>query len=153
MLVVVARHVADAGLFGELAELLALAVVEDVDVELVGGPVDVHRGERGVFHDAERLVVGGDEEIDRGPLVGIVGQRHRRAAQRPERLQIAEEEDDEGVGFGAEASSAMKKASRRLQTEPGSKKNLPVVRESPVPVAEGGEHGDQHQRQRDEVGA
>src|SRR5216683_1562724 len=35
VLVVVARHEADAGLFGESAELFATAVVEDVDVELV----------------------------------------------------------------------------------------------------------------------
>ena len=57
----------------KLAELVALSVVEDVDVELVGGPVDVHRGERGVFHDAKGLVVGRNEEIDCGPLGWVVG--------------------------------------------------------------------------------
>src|ERR1700733_12742168 len=102
MVVVVARHVADVGLFGELAELVTLAVVEDVDVELVGGTVDVHRGERGVFHYAEWLVVGGDEEIDCGPLGGAVGQGHGCAAERPEGLEIAEEERDKSVGLGEE---------------------------------------------------
>ena len=52
VLVVVARLVADAGLFGEEAELFAFAVVEDVDTESVGWPVDVHGGQRGILHDA-----------------------------------------------------------------------------------------------------
>ena len=40
--VIVTRHVADTGLFGKPAEFVALAVVEDVDIELVRWPVDVH---------------------------------------------------------------------------------------------------------------
>ena len=48
--VVVTRHVADAGIFGEFAELFTLAVVEDIYVELVGRPVNVHGREGGVTH-------------------------------------------------------------------------------------------------------
>src|SRR3984885_12908822 len=40
VLVGVARHVADACVFGKFAELFAVAVVEEVDVEFGGGPVD-----------------------------------------------------------------------------------------------------------------
>ena len=100
--VVAAGDVADAGFDGELAELFAVAVVEDVDVEFVGGPVDVEGGERGVADDAERLVVGGDEEVDFGPVLGIVRQGDGGAAQGPDGLQKAEIEDAESVGFRAE---------------------------------------------------
>ena len=86
VLVVVARHVADAGLFGERAELLALAIIQDVDVQLVRRPVDIHRRQRRVTHHAQRLVVGRDQQVDLRPLVRIFRQRHRRAAQRPQRL-------------------------------------------------------------------
>ena len=74
MRVIVTRHVADAGLFGKLAELIALAVVEDVDVELVRRPVDVHRRQRRVLHHVQRLVVSRDQKIDRRPLLRIVRQ-------------------------------------------------------------------------------
>jgi hypothetical protein len=73
VLIVVAGHVTDGGFFGELAKLFSPAVVEQVDVETVGGPVDVHGSEGGVLHNAKGLVVGGNEEIDGGPLVDVVG--------------------------------------------------------------------------------
>jgi len=77
------------------------------------------------FYDAERLVVSGDEEIDGGPHRSVSsGNATGRAAQRPDGLEIAEEENDEGVGFCEEQKGAMKKASRRLQTEPGSSKKI-----------------------------
>ena len=49
--IVVTRHVADTRLFTERAELFALAVIEDVDVQLFGGPINVHRRQRGVAHN------------------------------------------------------------------------------------------------------
>ncbi len=73
MLVVVARHVADAGFLRQLAELFALAVVENVDVELVRGPVDVQRGKGGVANDAERLVVGRNYQVYMRPAIRIIG--------------------------------------------------------------------------------
>ncbi len=102
MQIIVARHVTDTGLFGEPAELVAATVVEDVDVELVGRPVDIHCGQGRVLYDAEWLIVSGDEQIDCGPEVRIVRQRHWGATQGPERLHIAEKEDDEGIGLGEE---------------------------------------------------
>ncbi len=152
VLVVVARHVANAGLFGESAELFAFAVVEDVDVELVGWPVDIHRGESGVLHDAERLVVGGDEEIDGGPQVGVVGQWNWRAAQRPEGLEITEEEDDEGIGFGEEQEGD-EEGVEEAPDGAGIEEESAGRCESPVAVAKGGEHGDEHHRQGDQIGA
>jgi len=52
-----------------------------------------------VPYDAERLVIRGDEEIDRRPLGRIAGQRGRRSVQRPEALKIAEDKDGGRVGF------------------------------------------------------
>ena len=77
--VVGAGPVADAGLEGELLKLLAAAVVEDVDVQLVGRPIHVERAESGVTDHVERLVVGGNEHVDVAAI-----RRDSRAAQ-PER--------------------------------------------------------------------
>ena len=150
--VIVARHVADAGFFSEVPELFAATVVEDVDVELADGPVDIHRGKGGVFDDVERLVVGGDEEVDDRPLRGIVGQRHRDAAQRPEGLKVAEEEDGAGVSFGGQ----QKTDEEGVETVPvgaGFDEKTGSGEESPESVAEGGEDRDQQQREGDEIRA
>ena len=61
MLVVVAGHVAQTRFLGEETELLSLAIVQDVDVELVRRPIDIDGGQRGVAHQAQGLVVRGDQ--------------------------------------------------------------------------------------------
>ena len=152
VLIAVARHVADGGFFGELTKLFAPAVVEQVDVEPVGGPVDVHCCECGVLYDAERLVIGGDEEIDRGPLIDVVGQRDGGAAQRPEGLEVAEKENTEGIYLGEE-QEADKESVEKAPGRSGVEKKLEGGGDSPIAVTEGGEHRGQHQSQRDEVGA
>ena len=124
--VVVAGHVADAGLFGEGAKLGTFAVIKDVDVELVGRPIHVDRGQGGVANNAERLVVAGDEDVDGGPVFCAVGKRHRGAAQRPECLQIAESKNDEGVAL-REDEKEMKNASSAVQTLRESVKKWAVV--------------------------
>ena len=149
--VVVAGDVADAGFFGEGAEGLALAVVEDVDVELVGGPVDVHGGERGIANDAEGLVVGGDEEIDVGPVFLEPGEGHGRTLERPNGLHEAEEEDGEGVGLSAEQDD-----------DAGGVDPVPLVAgvleerddgaDAPPGVADGGKPGEHHEGDGDHLG-
>ncbi len=150
--VIVARHVADAGLFGEGAELGTFAVVEDVDVELVGGPVDVHGGEGGVADDGQGLVIGGNEEVDGGPGVRVVGERDGGSAKGPEGLEVAEEEDDEGVGLRDDEQRDEEGVERR-PSGTGVEEEFDGGGDAPVAVAEGGEHGDKHQRERDEIGA
>ena len=74
MLVIVARHVPDAGFFRERAELLPLAIIQDVDIQLVRRPVDIHRGQRRIPHHVQRLVVGRDQQVDRGPHIRVFRQ-------------------------------------------------------------------------------
>ena len=149
--VIAAGDVADAGFDGKLAELFAVAVVEDVDVEPVGRPVNVERGEGGVAYDAEGLVVGGNEQVDFGPVVGIVGQGDGRAAQGPDGLQEAEVEDAEGVGFRAEEQDDEEDVD-------GTPFGAGILEEgedaahAPPAVAEGGKHGEHHEDQSDQVG-
>ncbi len=143
VLVVVAGHVADAGLFSEGAELGALPVIKDVDVELVGGPVNVHGGERGVADDGERLVVGGDEEVDGGPGVGIVGEGDGGAAEGPEGLEVAEEEDDEGVAL-CEHEERDEEGVEGGPLGAGIEEEFDGGGDAPITVAEGREHGDEH---------
>ena len=152
VLVVVARHVADAGFFGKETELFAVSVVKEVDVEPVGGPVDVHGGEGCVLYEAERLVVGGDEEIDSGPLIDIVRQRDRSTTQRPECLEEAEKEYGEGVEFGEE-EEADEEAVEKTPGRAGVEEEFEGSSQSPIAVAKGGEHRGQHQGQRDQVRA
>ncbi len=94
--VVLPRDVSDARLFGERPELLPPAVVEDVDMQLVRRPVDVHRGQRRAASHAERLRVGGNQQIHRRPVVRVVRKRHWRAPQRPQHLHIAEGQHHKG---------------------------------------------------------
>ena len=112
MLVVVAGLVADAGLEGELLKLLAAAVVENVDVHLVGRPVHIERAQRGVAHHVQRLVIGGNQHIDMRPFLGIVRQRHRRAAQRPDGLEVAQKEDEEGIDLGQDQAQDEERVQR-----------------------------------------
>ena len=72
--VVRAGFVADPGLEGEALKLLAAAVVKNVDVQLVGRPVHVQCAQRRVAHHIERLVVGGDQNVDVRPFLGILRQ-------------------------------------------------------------------------------
>ena len=90
ILVVGTGLVADASLKGELLKLWAVAVVEDVDVHLVGRPVHIERAQRGVAHHVQGFVIGGYYYINVGPFIRVVGQRHGRPAKRPHRLEVAQ---------------------------------------------------------------
>ena len=150
ILVAVARHVSDACFLSKGTEVFPPAVVEDVDVELVGGPVDVHCGERGEAHHAQRLVEGGDQQVHRGPLFGVVGERHRRAPQGPQHLEIAEEKDHESV-----ALREQKQADEpRIEGAPVRGRIVEKRNDggdAPVTVAEGRADRQEHQSERDLV--
>ena len=112
VLVVGTGDVSDAVVGGELAELVAAAVVEDVDVETVGRIVHVERGHDGGFDDVERLIVGGDEDVDGRPFGGVLRQRNRFPAERLEALEVAQGEDQRGVGLRAQQKSDEDKIDR-----------------------------------------
>ena len=104
--VVVARDVAAAGLLGELAELLAAAVVEQPHPQLVARIVDAHRPEHGDPHQGQRFVVRRNVEVDRRPQRRVFRQGLRLAFERPGRLQIAEDQHDPGIHFRSEQAGA-----------------------------------------------
>ena len=104
--------VADARLERKLLELLAPAVVQDVDVQLVRRPVDVQRAQRGVAHHIQRLVVRRNQYVDVRPFFFIVWQSHRRTAQRPDCLKIPEEQNEERVALGQDEAQDEKGVER-----------------------------------------
>ena len=150
-LIVGPGSVADAGLEGELLEFFSAAVVEDVDVEFVGGPIHVERAEGGEADDVKRLIDGGDEDVDIGPVLKILGQRHRSAAQRPDGLEVAEKENDECVCLGKKQAED-KKCVQYAPMIDGILKEANDLRDAPVSVSKGTEHGQHHEGESDEIG-
>ena len=148
--IVVACLVSNAGFEGKLAELLAASVIQNVDVQFVRGPVHVERAQRGVAHHLQRLVVGGNQDIDVRPFFFVVGKHYGRAPQRPDGLKVSQEEDDKGVGFGQEKAKNEECVDHAPVIGRIAEK-LDGSRDAPVAIAEGAEHRHHHQRQRDQV--
>ena len=102
VVVLFALDVANAHGFGEFAEGVAASVVEQVNLKLFRGPVEIERRKDGGLDDFERLVVGRDEDVDRGPDRAVGGERIGLAVQDPADLEVPENRHDEGVEFGRE---------------------------------------------------
>ena len=117
--VVVAANVVHADLAAEVAEVVAAAVVQHVDTQLVLGPVHCLGGEDGQFYDAQRFVISGDEHVDRRPLFGLGLQPHWRATQRPGGLHVAEDQHDQGVELGRDQAVAEEHVDPGLEPEGG----------------------------------
>ncbi len=99
MAVIGAGDVVDPGALSECAEFFALSIIEDVDAQLVGRPVQAHRCVHGVPHQRQVFVVGGNQHIHRRPLADVGRQRRRAAAQRPRHLHVAQHQHQPGIGF------------------------------------------------------
>ena len=102
MIVLIALDVARACGLRKGLDKVATAVVEHVDVELVGRPVHVERGVNRRLDDVERLVVGRDEDVDVGPDGAVGGQRGGLAVEHPADLEVAEHHHGERIDFGHE---------------------------------------------------
>ena len=113
VLVVVPDLVADAGLEGELRELLAAAVIQDVDVQFVRRPVHVQRGQCGVPDHLQRFVVGRNKNVDVRPLILVARKRKREPLQRTDGLHVAEQQDQERIDLGAEEQEYKDEVQRR----------------------------------------
>lgn len=68
MRVVAARHMDRTAPLAEGPEPVAPAVVEHIDIQLVLGMVERKRPDDRAFENVERLVIGRDEDVDRGEL-------------------------------------------------------------------------------------
>ena len=97
MLIVRAGDVAATDFRGELPELLAASVIEDVHLEEFARIIEIHRRPDGITHHAKRLVVGGDENINRWPGARIFRHRRGLALQRAYGLEKSEQQHREGV--------------------------------------------------------
>ncbi len=128
--------------FAERAELIAAAVIEQVDVELVGRPVQHGRGEHGGTHHRKRLVIGGDQYVHARPQRLVFGQRHRLAVQWPCHLEVAQHQHDEGVHLGGHQAQAQGKVDEAAHAH--------GVGQAPVHVARGHHQRQPHQHQRDQ---
>ena len=95
-----AGNVGGAHLFAEHPKFIAAAVIEHVDVQFVFGPVQFQRRQHGGPHHFHRLVVGRHIDIDGGPVIRILRQRHRLAVQRPEDLEKTQQQHDQRVHLG-----------------------------------------------------
>ncbi len=139
VLVVGARDVADTGLRREATELLALAVVEDIDAKLVGRVIERAAGKNGRPHDRQRFVIGRNIDIDRWPVMRVGRQRHRFPVKRIDRLHIAEDEDHDRVKLGDHEQAAEQKLRKRLEGQ--------GFGGAPIDIAGG--HGERQDREKD----
>jgi hypothetical protein len=106
MQVVAAGEVAHAAGLAELPELLAAAVVEQVDPQLVDRPVHRLGRQHRAAHHIQRLVVGRNEDVDGGPQAAVLGQGHRLALERHRRLQVTQQQDGQRVELGQQQAPA-----------------------------------------------
>ena len=83
MLVIGAGDIVDAHFISKGLEAWAVAVIEQVDAQLVFWPVETQgRVDRATGH-GQLLVVGRDQQIHHRPLLSVRGQLRRFAVQRP----------------------------------------------------------------------
>ena len=142
---------------------VAAAVVEHIDVELVGGPVHVERGVDRRLDDVERLVVGRDEDVDVGPDGAVGGQRGRLAVEHPADLEVAEHHHGERIDLGHEKQAPeeevepVARAHGRRAAPPevaaGDNERNDEEQHERDPCADAHEHdhGDEHERKEDDL--
>ncbi len=106
VLIVGAGDVAHPGALGERLEAFPPAVVQHVDAYLVGRVIQVLGRQNRIGDHLQAFVIGGNIDVHRGPQGGVVRQRHQLAFQRPERLQITEQKDHQGIQLGQEQAIA-----------------------------------------------
>ena len=102
VVVLFALDVVDADRTGEFRKGVAASVVEQVNAELILGPVEVERGVDRGLDDLEGLVVGRNEDVDRRPRAAVLGKRAGLSVEHPADLEVAEHRHDEGVDFRGE---------------------------------------------------
>ena len=108
VIVFVTLDVVNAGSFCKSFNPVATAVVENIDVDFVFGPVKVLGGKNRGLNDFKRFVVSRNEDVDRGPSCAIGRQSLRATVKRPTNLEIAQNHHDEGVGFGCQKQTRQK---------------------------------------------
>ena len=81
--VVGAGDVVDAHFLGKRLEAWAVAVIEQMDAQLVFRPVDAQRCIHRATGYGQLFVVGGNQQVDHRPLISVGRQLGRFAIERP----------------------------------------------------------------------
>ncbi|MNZ66076.1 hypothetical protein D3C78_842870 [compost metagenome] len=97
--VVVTGDITHANVCREDRKLTALPVIKQVDLHFVARVVDTLRGQHRITHHVQRFVIGWDVDVNRWPFRHIVGQRNNFTLQRPDGLQIVEQQEHPDVDF------------------------------------------------------
>ncbi|MNH00155.1 hypothetical protein D3C79_593410 [compost metagenome] len=126
-------------LFGEGFEFRSVAVIEEVDIDLLFRPIDTQRGVDRRFHHPKIFVVGRHHQIDRRPGRAVGRQRHRLAVKRPDGLEIAQNQHHPGIGFRRQQQQAADQAERIVPVQRGG------VAPPKVAAGNGQRQYDQHQ--------
>ena len=109
----------------------AAAIVGDPYLEV--GPIECLRADDGLFQNVERLVVGGDDEVDRGPAIprdggkpGFVDVGFTRAIGAADQCRV----EDDGVEHGEQLDRQyeQREAQRRGRGGPGNGHRQPPVK-------------------------
>ena len=142
-----ARQVRDAHLPAECTELFPTPVIQDIDVHLVLGPVHLHGREHGGPDHVQWLVIGRDKHVDRGPFLRILRQRIRPAVQRPQHLEIPQDEHQHGVELGQNQTNGEE------QVDIGDARHSETngFGHPPIEIPERGQQRDHHQADGDQV--
>ena len=121
-------------------KFLAPTIVQEIDLEAIGRPIQCHGRQHRRAHDGQRLVVSRNEHIHGGPGLGCALQRGRRTLERPRRLNKTQHHDQPGVGLGRQQAVAQNGLRQGFK--------LQRRRHAPPGIAAGGQQTDGRQGQR-----
>ncbi len=143
MRVVGARDIAAPGQIREFPEARPFAVVQNINIQLGAGIIHRHRGQHGLPHDIEILVVGRHINIYCRPVRRRAAQGHRLAVERPGGLEIAECQHQHRISFRQHQPGAKQRFGQRVVVQ--------RVGGPPDDIAE--RHGDRERDQEKRDGA
>ena len=93
-------EILDSGRIGEIPEGRAIPIVEEIDLELFGGPVQVQCTQDRRPDNGQGFVVGGDEDVHVRPELRLFGKRLGLSLKGRERLEVSEDGDGPGEELG-----------------------------------------------------
>ena len=102
MIVLNTFNVAHSNFASKIFDHIATAIIEHIDVKLIGRPVHVLSGiNRGLNH-IQRFVIGRDKNVHIRPQGFIVWHRIRLTIKHPTDLEVSQHHHDKCVKFSSE---------------------------------------------------
>ena len=97
--IIITGDIADADIGGEHRKFATFPVVQQIDFHFIRRVIDTLRSQHGIAHDFQRFVIAGNINIDRRPRAHIIGQRDDFSLQRPDRLQVVQQQHYPDIDF------------------------------------------------------